>query len=83
MFKCDFSTDVQIYLATFNTSGGIFLLVATSAIDFLFAWNKRFRSDWSFAYATRETFLMPLSCFVFHFLRAYFTERGKKGRKQI
>lgn len=76
-----FSSDWLIYLVTFDTSGGIFLLIAASAIDFLFAWNKRFRSNRSFAYATRETFFMPLSGFVFHFLCAYLSKSRIKRKK--
>lgn len=66
------------YLTAFNTPGGVFLLIASSAINLLLAWYKRFGANWCFAYATGETFLMPLSRLVFHFLCAY--EVGENNR---
>lgn len=76
---------IGFYLCAFDTSGRVFLLVAASAIDFLFAWYKRFGANWCFAYATREAFLMPLSCFVFHFLCACADvgENEENGKNRI
>lgn len=56
------------YLVAFYASDCVLLLVAVGAIDFLLSRYKRFGSDGIFAYATRETLLVPLSRFVLHFL---------------
>lgn len=69
------------HFATFDASGRIFLFVASSAVDFLFARDKRLRSDGILANATRETFFMPLSCLVLHFFRACLEEETKKINK--
>lgn len=58
------------YLIAFDTSGSVFLFITSSTIDLLFAWYKRFGANGCFAYATGETFFMPLSRLVFHFLCA-------------
>lgn len=62
---------IKHYLIAFDTSGCVFLFITSSTIDLLFAWYKRFGANGCFAYATGETFFMPLSRLVFHFLCAY------------
>lgn len=64
-------TSVKVpYLATFDASGRIFLLITASAVDFLFFRYERFGSNGIFAYTAREAFFVPLSCLVLHFFRA-------------
>lgn len=55
-------------LIAFNASGCEFFFVTFSTIDFLFPWDETLGSYWYFAYATTETFFVPLPSFIFHFL---------------
>lgn len=57
-------------LITLHTSSSEFVFVTSSAIDLLFTWNKTFCTNRILADYAAETFLMPLTCFVFHFLSA-------------
>lgn len=56
------------YQVTLDASGGIFLLVASSTVDFLLARNKRLGADGSLAHTAREALLVPLTGLVLHLL---------------
>lgn len=59
-------------LVAFDTTSGEFLLIAIGTVDFLFSGDKALGSNGGFTHYTGETFLVPLSGFVFHFLGSSF-----------
>lgn len=61
----------KAYLVAFDTTSGEFLLIAIGTVDFLFSGDKALGSNGGFTHYTGETFLVPLSGFVFHFLGSW------------
>lgn len=55
-------------LVTLDTPSCKLVFITLSAKDFLFTGDEALSSNWDFAYATAETFLVPLSGLIFHFL---------------
>lgn len=53
---------------TLDTTRGVFFLVTSGTVDFLFARNKRLGANGRLAYAARKTFLVPLTRLVLHLL---------------
>ena len=63
------------YFSALDAASGKLFLVATRAVDILFARDKRLGADWRFAHEAAETFLVPLSALVFHLLGSCTRER--------
>lgn len=57
-------------LVALDAFGGKLVLVTLGAVNVVFLWDETFSSDWIFAGAANETFLMPLSSLVLHLLHA-------------
>lgn len=57
-------------LIALYTTGGEFILVTASTVDFLLARNEALGADRGFADTAAKAFFVPLSRLVFHFLRA-------------
>lgn len=55
-------------LVALDALGGELVLVTLSAVNVVFLRDETFSSDWIFAGAANETFLMPLSSLVLHLL---------------
>lgn len=55
-------------LVALDAPRGEFFFVTFGAIDFLLPWDEALGTNWNLANTAAETFLMPLSGFVFHFL---------------
>lgn len=66
VFVCHTTTSDN--LVTLDATGGEFLFVTLSTVDFLFTGNEALGTNRNLAYVTTETFLVPLSCFILHFL---------------
>lgn len=58
------------HLVTLDAPSSVLVLVALSAVDFLFTGDETLGTNGNFAYTTAETFLVPLPGFVFHLLRS-------------
>lgn len=58
------------YLTTFNASSGIFILVTTSAVNFIVFGDERSSADWIGTNNANETILVPLVSFVLHFFHS-------------
>lgn len=58
------------YLVTFNATSRELFLVTSSAVDILFPGYEAFGTYGRLAHNAAETFLVPLSGLVFHFLRS-------------
>ena len=62
------SLDSKTHLVAFDTFCGKLVFVALSTIDIVFLRDKGFGADWVVTCAADETFLVPLSRLVLHFL---------------
>ena len=59
-----------IYLVAFDTFGGKFVFITLGTINVMFFGDEGFCANWIVTCATNETFFVPLSSLVFHFLHS-------------
>lgn len=64
-------SSVSTHISTLDTTRSEFIFITSSTIDILLARNERLGSNRCLTDATAETFLVPLTRFVFHLLRAW------------
>ena len=58
------------YLVAFDTLGGKLVFITLGTINVMFFGDEGFCANWIVACATNETFFVPLSSLVFHFLHS-------------
>ena len=70
IFVCERFAKYTTYLVAFDTLGGKLVFITLGTINVMFFGDEGFCANWIVTCATNETFFVPLSSLVFHFLHS-------------